>query len=331
MTYLIILILASFVLSVILVKGLIIILPKFNIVDQPGARRAHLKTTPRAGGLAFVITFLLLFPIFEYSILGSVYNSGNIIRIFAPIALVSFWDDVSDVHVLLRLLVHILCSLLAVMWLIHPYKILHSELSLSVDLIIGSFALLTFLNVYNFLDGIDGITASQTIHLSLTILILCFLKSDIIPNIWTIIVIASIILGWTCGFVLFNWQPAQIFIGDAGSISLGFLIGVCLLTIATGSERLFAACTIASLYYIADGGMTLLIRLVNGEKIWQPHLQHFFQKAVKKGESHKKVVIRIIKCNFILMLLAIGALFYPVICVILALLTVAITLIKSVR
>jgi len=325
-----ILILSSFLSSIILVKCLIAIMSKFNIVDKPSDRRVHSKTTPRGGGLALVIIFCLLLPTFEYVCLGELYNSGKIILIFAPIALISFLDDIVEVPVLFRLLIHTICSVLAVMWLIHPHKILHSELSLHVDLIIGSFALLTFLNVYNFLDGIDGITVSESIHLSLVILILCFIKYDIIPNVWTIITVASIILGWSCGFILFNWQPASIFIGDVGSISLGFILGICLLTVASGSDKLFAACVISSLYYIADGGLTLLIRLVKREKIWQPHLQHFFQKAVKKGLSHKVVVLRIIKCNFILMLLSIGSLFYPVICIILGILTVGVTLIRSV-
>lgn len=306
-------------------------MPKFGIVDNPGSRRAHSKVTPRAGGLAFVITFCINLPIFEYLILGTVESSSNILHIFVPIALVSFWDDVSAVPILFRLLIHTLCASLAVMWIIHPYKILHSELPLTIDFLIGSFALITFLNVYNFLDGIDGITVSESIHLSCTILILCFLKYDIIPNLWLVVSIACIILGWSCGFILFNWQPAKIFPGDVGSISLGFLIGICLLIIASASERLFASGVIASLYYIADGGMTILIRLVNGEKIWEPHLQHFFQKAVKRGLSHEQVVYRIIRCNFILMLLAVGALYYPVVCIVLGLCTVAVTLIKSVR
>jgi len=328
--WLLILVLLSFILSIILVKWLINLTFRFNIVDKPSSRRVHSKVTPTGGGLALVIIFCLLLPTFEYFYLGKLYNSEKIILIFVPIALVSFLDDIAEVPILFRLLIHIICSVLAVMWLIHPHKILHSELSLNIDLIIGSFALLTFLNVYNFLDGIDGITVSESIHLSLVILILCFIKHDIIPNVWTIITVASIILGWSCGFILFNWQPASIFIGDVGSISLGFILGICLLTIASGSDRLFAACVISSLYYIADGGLTLLIRLVKREKIWQPHLQHFFQKAVKKGLSHKIVVLRIIKCNFILMLLSIGSLFYPVSCIILGILTVGITLIRSV-
>ncbi len=325
------LVLLSFILSIILVKIMVVIMPKFGIVDKPNSRRAHSKTTPRAGGLAFVIIVFFLLPIFEYYTKSEVYNSIKILQIFVPIALVSFWDDVLEVPILFRLLIHILCSLLAIMWIVHPYKILHNELPIIVDLLIGSFALLTFLNIYNFLDGIDGITVSESIHLSLTILIICFIKHDIIPNLWLIMTTASIILGWSAGFILFNWQPAKIFPGDVGSISIGFLLGICLLNIASSSEHLFLSCVIASLYYVADGGLTLLIRLVNGEKFWQPHLQHFFQKSVKNGRSHKQVVLGIIKCNFFLMLCAIGALFWPIISAILALCVVTITLVKSVR
>jgi UDP-N-acetylmuramyl pentapeptide phosphotransferase/UDP-N-acetylglucosamine-1-phosphate transferase len=142
--------------------------------------------------------------------------------------------------------------------------------------------------------------------------------------------IATIILGWSMGFIYFNWLPAQIFLGDVGSIGIGFLLGVCLLIIASASAKLFAACVIAALYYVADGGMTILIRLVKGERIWEPHLQHFFQKAVRKGDSHKKVVKRIMKCNILLMLFAVNALYYPVLSIIAAILIVMVTLIRSV-
>ena len=113
---------------------------------------------------------------------------------------------------------------------------------MSLDLVIGSFALMIFLNVYNFLDGIDGITVSESIHLSCTILLLCALRYDIILNVNMIIITATIILGWSLGFLYFNWQPARIFLGDVGSISLGFLLGICLLTIDSASAKLFAAC-----------------------------------------------------------------------------------------
>lgn len=316
--------------SLVLTRMLLTIMPKFGIVDVPSARRAHAKKTPRGGGLAFVLIFSIALPIFEYMMRGSCSGAIDILQIFLPISLISFWDDVSHVMVPLRLFVHIICSSLAIMWLVHPHTILHYEIPMSLDLAIGAFALLTFLNVYNFLDGIDGITVSESMHLSCTILLLCAVRYDIIPNVDIIIMVATIILGWSFGFIYFNWQPAKIFLGDVGSISLGFLLGVCLLTIASASAKLFAACVIAALYYIADGGMTILIRLVKGEKIWEPHLQHFFQKAVRNGKSHKRVVRRIMKCNILLMLFAVNSLYYPVLSIVCAILIVMVTLIRSV-
>ena len=321
----------ALVTSLVITKLLIYAMPKFGIVDVPSQRRSHNKVTPRGGGLAFVLIYSILLPAFEYFRIGSIEDSIIILQIFIPISVVSFWDDTSHVIIPIRLLVHFLCSCLAIMWLIHPNSILHYyEIPIYLDLVIGTLALLTFLNIYNFMDGIDGITVSQSLHYSLTILLLCFIRYDIIPNVDMVIVTAVIIGGWSLGFICFNWQPARIFLGDVGSISLGFLIGICLLTIASASVKLFAACVIASLYYIADGGITILIRAVKGEKIWEPHLQHFFQKSVSKGRSHKRTVKRIMKCNFLLMLLAVHSLYYPVISIIAAILVVMITVIRSV-
>lgn len=325
-----ILALTALIASLVMTKILIKVMPKFGIVDVPSERRAHSKITPRGGGLAFVLIYVILLPAFEYFAFGSVNDSNLVLQIFIPVSIVSFWDDVSHVMIPLRLFIHILCSCLAIMWLVHPNPILHYEIHAYLDLAIGAFALLTFLNVYNFMDGVDGITVSQSLHYSFTILLLCLVRYDIIPNVDMVIATAVIIGGWSLGFIYFNWQPAKIFLGDVGSISLGFLIGVCLLMIASGSAKLFAACVIASLYYIADGGMTILIRIVKGEKIWEPHLQHFFQKSVRNGRSHKRTVKRIMKCNILLMLLAVQSLYYPVLSIIGAILVVMITIIRSV-
>lgn len=320
----------SIISSLILTKILVFILNKLAIVDKPSYRRVHSDITPRGAGIGFVIILSTLMLIFEFFVFNNIYHSERILQLFMPIALVSFWDDVSNISISLRLLIYILYSILAIMWIMHPDRLFHYEIPKNLDLAIAAFALLTFVNIYNFLDGIDGITAIQTIHLSITIIVICYLRSDVIPEIGLIVTLSTITLGWSFGFIYFNWQPAKIFLGDVGSISVGFILGICLLKIATAGERLFASCVIASLYYIADGGLTIITRLVKGEKIWQPHLQHFFQKAVKRGLSHKQVVIRIMKCNFLLMLLSIYCLYYPIVSIIFAIITVMVTLIKLV-
>ena len=326
---LLILCITSALLSTLLTKLLIILLPKYGMLDVPSARRAHKKPTPRGAGIAFIIIFSLLLPAFEYLMFGKLNQTYIILEIFLPLSLISLWDDVSHVLISIRLLVHVICSFLAIMWLVHPNALFRFEIPIYLDLVIAAFALLNSINLYNFLDGIDGITVSETIHLSLTIIILCFFRYDIIVNADIILSTSTIILGWAAGFIYFNWQPAKIFLGDSGSITIGFLIGLCLITMSSSSYELFIACLIAPLYYILDGGLTILIRLYKGEKIWEPHLQHFFQKSVRNGYSHKEVVKRIVKCNLLLMVLSINALYYPLISLMCAFLTVSVTLIRS--
>ena len=180
--------------SFFLTRILIIIMPKFGVIDVPSARRAHSKTTPRGGGLAFVLIFSIALPVFEYIRSGSCLESITLLQIFLPISFISFLDDISHVLVPIRLFVHIICAYFAIKYLVHPNNILHYEISMKWDLAIGTIALLSFLNVYNFLDGIDGITVSESIHLSFTILLLCILRYSIIPKVDIVIITSVIIL-----------------------------------------------------------------------------------------------------------------------------------------
>lgn len=320
--------LVSFLLSALFTGMLIPALVKMNIVDKPSKRRTHKSITPRGGGIVLAIIYSTLIPTFEYYVIGKFVYSQVILCIFFPVAFVSLWEDLVGVNIVIRLIVHIFVSILAIMWMIHPNQILYDQLPMIVDLAIGSFALLTFLNIYNFMDGLDGLSVSESLHLSSTLLILCYLSSDIIDNTGFLVPTLLIIFGWGVGFALHNKPPARIFLGDVGSISLGFLLGLCLLMVASASAHLFLACVIASLYYIADGGLTLLIRIANKEKIWQPHLKHFFQRAVRRGVNSRTVVLKIIKCNFLLMLFSIISLYYPIISVIASIMVVTYTLLR---
>lgn len=321
----------SFICTSLLIKVLIAPLSKFGMIDVPGARRAHKIATPRGGGLAISLIIMVIGPLVEYTVTKSFDYSAKVFLPFFLISLISFLDDVRAIPVLIRFVVHLMCTASVVYNFMYPSLLLHYDLPIPLILTLAVMGLTAYLNIYNFLDGIDGITAAQSIHLSATILLLCYLKSDVITHLKFIVVVATLICACSSSFIMFNWPPAKIFLGDVGSISLGFLIGLCLLIIAAGSERLFISATIASLYYIADGGLTILIRLLNREKIWQPHLKHFFQKAVKKGMSHKQVVKRVISCNFALMILSVSALYTPLVSLFLAMIIVAIILIKFSR
>lgn len=320
--------LLSFIATSFLTWLLISSLPSFGVVDIPDPRRVHSRITPRGGGLAIVIVVIIALIAYEYFSTKTLINSIKIVPLLLIISSISFLDDLISIPIFVRLIFHIICSTIVIFLFLFPVVLFHHELPLYIDFMLSIIGLIVFLNIYNFLDGIDGISGAESIHLSITILILCYLKSDIIININFIIVLNIIILACSIGFLIFNWHPAKIFLGDVGSISLGFLLGLCLLLISASSVHLFVASSIASLYYLADGGLTILIRLVNKEKIWQPHLKHFFQKAVRNGKSHKEVVSRIIICNILLMVLSIISLYFPLLSIIFAILVVMVTIIN---
>lgn len=291
-------------------KYLIVFLNERNIVDHPGAIKMHLRPVPRGGGIALVISFIIWFAIYTKTTFGY-SGSGIILTLYIILSVVSLIDDISHVHPLVRLIVHIITCTLFILLGKHG-AILLEEVPIWLDNLISITALIAFINIYNFLDGIDGISAAQSIHLSITILALCYFKGDIIIQKDLIVTIASLVLGGSLVFLYFNRPPARIFLGDVGSISLGFLLGICLFFIACSSKKLLVSSIISVLYYIADGACTIIYRFVNGEKVWLPHLKHFFQCAIKNGMSPKRVLMKIVGCNVLLMILAITASKYPI-------------------
>ncbi|ADE30399.1 undecaprenyl-phosphate alpha-N-acetylglucosaminyltransferase (mraY2) [Rickettsia prowazekii str. GvV257] len=309
----------SFIATTILTYILTKYLPTIGLVDVPSNRRSHNKITPRGGGLAIVIVVMIALSGFEYIMSHNLVNSIKILPLLLVIASISFLDDLKAVPILIRLIVHLICAACAILF----FSQINSHILIHNILII---ALSGFINIYNFMDGIDGMSCVESIHLSSTMLVLCFLQFSIIDNPYFIASVNVIILGCSCGFLIFNWHPAKIFLGDVGSISLGFLTGLCLLLLALTSTNLFIACVIASLYYMTDAVLTILIRLLNKEKIWQPHLKHFFQKAVQKGKSHKQVVSIIAICNIFLMIISVISLNFPVISIMLAIAVITLTM-----
>ena len=120
---------------------------------------------------------------------------------------------------------------------------------------------------------------------------------------------ALLIVAACAGFVVWNWHPAKIFLGDIGSVPLGFLLGWLLLALAARGP--WEAALILPLYYLADATLTLLRRGARGEKVWQAHREHFYQQAVQNGRSHARVSLAIAGANAGLLLLALLAVSAP--------------------
>jgi len=160
-------------------------------------------------------------------------------------------------------------------------------------------AWLWFINLYNFMDGIDGITGIETLVITLGIIVLAQI-TDGAPD--TLQGPALVIAATAVGFLIWNWAPAKIFMGDVGSVPLGFVLGWLLLDLA--GEGYVLAALILPGYYLTDATVTLFSRLLRGEKIWQAHRQHAYQQAVQNGLSHGSVSIRVALAGMALIALA---------------------------
>ena len=147
-----------------------------------------------------------------------------------------------------------------------------------------------FVNLFNFMDGIDGLAASEAATIALG-LVLIAPMSDTAS-------VAAAIAAASIGFLGWNWAPAKIFLGDVGSVPLGFLLGFLLLGAA--ARGAWAPALILPLYFLADATITLLRRLLRGERVWQAHREHFYQRAVQAGLGHAAVVGRVILADLLL-------------------------------
>jgi UDP-N-acetylmuramyl pentapeptide phosphotransferase/UDP-N-acetylglucosamine-1-phosphate transferase len=162
-----------------------------------------------------------------------------------------------------------------------------------------------FINLYNFMDGIDGITGVETIAIGLGIVAVTRFAGDDSDLALPALALAA----GTLGFLRWNWPRASIFLGDVGSVPLGFVTGWLLLVLAT--RGWFAPALILPLYYLADATVTLLRRIARRERFWQAHRSHFYQRALGANNDHRTVLILIIGGNVALLILALLALAWP--------------------
>jgi UDP-N-acetylmuramyl pentapeptide phosphotransferase/UDP-N-acetylglucosamine-1-phosphate transferase len=178
-----------------------------------------------------------------------------------------------------------------------------------LDFVVTVFLWVWFVNLFNFMDGIDGISGIETIAIAGGVAALG-LFGDTAAMPLTLAVTAAAL-----GFLVWNWPPARIFLGDVGSVPLGYLLGWILLGLAAAGQ--WPAAVILPLYYLADATITLLRRLLRGEKVWRAHRDHFYQRPVRKGATHLAVILPVAATNLFLVGLALatvltGAVWTPI-------------------
>ena len=257
------------------------LLLKHQIMDKPGARSSHSGSIPRGGGIALVPVILIGWITLSEFGLAHMRQISVIASMTALMAIISWFDDVGNLSVKSRLSVQAMAVTISMLLL--PTNFMFLEfLTHPLGIIVVGTAWLWFINVFNFMDGIDGITGVETISICVgTALILGFQGSGGDVSCLAVIVAAS-----TVGFLAWNWHPAKLFLGDIGSIPLGFLVGWLLICLAR--EGQWAAALILPSYYLVDATLTLISRAVRLEPIWKAHRQHFYQQAVAGQLSHSQ-------------------------------------------
>lgn len=309
-------VLITFVACVVLTHLFIRLLDGRGVVAQENERSMHKGQTATGGGLPLIFSVLVGFMAFWP--LAPVH--AWLLPAAALLAIVSFFDDLNPVSRWLRFGTHLLAAISCVASIHYAQFIFQGWLPLWLDRALAVIALVWFINLFNFMDGIDGIAGVEAVFLAGGYAIVIAVAGASSP----LVGLALAIAGASGGFLFWNWHPARIFLGDVGSVPLGFLCGALMIWLAV--QHSLAAALILPLYFVADATITILMRLRRGEKIWEPHRSHFYQRSARAVGSHAVVVRRVAICNGILVGLAVLALSMPVTAFALAVVTVAVLL-----
>ncbi len=269
------------VLSALAVGGVRRVLLRHGIHDEPNARSAHARPTPRGAGMAVV-------PLAALAWIGAdaLADGAGQFALSASLALalgaVSLFDDLRGLAPLPRLAAQI--AVVAVgMGLFDGGPVFQGLLPLWLDRVAAGLAWLWFINAFNFMDGIDALSATETLVVALGLVAVGVLMERPPPQAWPALALAAV----AAGFLVWNRPPARIFLGETGAAGLGVLLGWLLLDAA--ARGAWPAALLLPGYYWADASLTLARRLFRGAKIWQAHREHAYQRAVRAGWPHGRV------------------------------------------
>jgi UDP-N-acetylmuramyl pentapeptide phosphotransferase/UDP-N-acetylglucosamine-1-phosphate transferase len=265
---------------------------------RPNARSSHNTPMPQGGGAAVVVATLCAVAVDGFA---GVSASGNPLPAigFATllIAVVGALDDIRDLPAAPRLLGQFIAVGVVVWTGLESAQLFRMPLYLEFALLV--VAGVWFVNLTNFMDGIDGITLAAFLPLAAAAVML----GDMAYLSREGGLLAVFFLGALAGFVFFNFPKARLFLGDVGSLPIGLIGGVLLLDLA--QHGAMAAAIILPLYHFTDATMTLLLRLTRRERVWIAHRQHAYQNAVDSGWSHLKVSGIVLGLNVGLAVLAV--------------------------
>ena len=268
---------------------------KKNIIDVPNSRSSHKIPTPRGGGVAIVLSACTIVIVLTMT---GVLTWATVQAWLLPgllIAAIGFLDDHGHIAARWRLLGHFAATLGALLLL--PAHVVVMVFGWELDLGIAAYLffslyLVWMLNLYNFMDGIDGLASIQAISVCLGAIV-AYLILGYYELVWLPLVLAMAV----AGFLFWNFPPARIFMGDAGSGFLGVSLGVLSLQAALTDQRLLWVWLILMGVFIVDATTTLLRRLLRGDKVYEAHRSHAYQHAALCFSSHKAITLAVAAIN----------------------------------
>jgi len=274
---------------------------RHGLLDVPNARSSHQQATPRGGGLAIVIAVTLGLLLLRWS--GAIGDALLLALIGGgtAVAAVGYWDDRHRLPAGIRLLVHMLAALWALVCLggLSPLLIGHRAIDLGwAGNVLALLGIVWTLNLFNFMDGIDGIAASEAVFIAWGGVVAALLaghSSDIAAT--------GLLIGGAClGFLPWNWSPARIFMGDVGSGYLGFVIAVTALAQARENDAGVWIWLILGSLFFADATVTLARRALRGERLHEAHRSHAYQWLARRWRSHRRVTATVLGINVLWLL-----------------------------
>lgn len=271
-----------------------------SLMDIPNARSSHSVPTPRGGGVAIVLAYLAVLPVVGYqgwlswSMVIGLMGSG------AWVSVVGFLDDHGHIAARWRLLAHFIGAAWLLAWL--PELPRFAVMGTSFDLgllgyLLGALMLVWLLNLYNFMDGIDGIASVEAITVCVGGALLYALVGIPMLAAAPLLLAAAV-----AGFLVWNFPPARIFMGDAGSGFLGVVLGGLTLQAAWVAPQLLWAWLILLGVFVLDATFTLLRRLMRGDKVYEAHRSHAYQYASREYGAHLPVTLAVLAINVLWLL-----------------------------
>jgi Fuc2NAc and GlcNAc transferase len=266
-----------------------------SVMDIPNSRSSHSVPTPRGGGIAIVFSVLVISPFLYFQgelslpLLISCLGAGG------GIALIGFMDDHGHIAPLVRLMGHFLSASWVLAWLgyFRTVDIFGMQIEVHwLGYILSAFYLVWMLNLYNFMDGIDGIASVQAITVTVAASFIYWWLQEF-SLMWPALLLAAA----TAGFLFWNFPPAKIFMGDAGSGFTGIMLGILSMQAGWYSPDLFYAWLVLMGVFIVDATFTLLRRLVRRDRVFEAHRSHAFQYAARQHKGHLPVTLSVCVLN----------------------------------